>query len=126
MAARIERIDRILSKLESVRIKSIVVAVVTALVVAALVLGVGWLVTSLLDLELGLRNLYLKVIATTFMAAAIGGFGYWIVRVFSVSHSLRAYAARIAAELEEVGHDLLTALDLAEVDSERLGYSRPS
>ena len=124
MAARIERIDRILSKLESVRIKSIVVAVVTALVVAALVLGVGWLATSLLDLELGLRNLYLKVIATTFMAAAIGGFGYWIVRVFSVSHSLRAYAARIAAELEEVGHDLLTALDLAEVDSERLGYSQ--
>ncbi len=122
MAVRYEQIDKVILRLGKIRLKSVAIAVASTFVVVALILGVGWILTSLLDLGLGLRAIYLKAISITLMIASIAALGYGLIRVFSISHSLRAYAARIAA-LEEIGHDFLTALDLAEVDIDRLGYS---
>jgi hypothetical protein len=72
---------------------------------------------------LGLGTAYLRVIAVFLLVGSLALLAYQVVRVFMVSHSIRSYAARVGAELREIGLDLLTALDLAEIDNSRLGYS---
>ncbi len=123
MPTRYGPIEKIVSRLERVRLKSILIAVATAIVIACTILGFGWLVTSFLDLGFGIARMWLRLLALVSAVSAFAGLVYGMVRVFSVSHSLKAYAARIASELREIGHDVLTALELSEVDSERLGYS---
>jgi DNA-binding transcriptional regulator YiaG len=65
----------------------------------------------------------LKAIAVVTAVAAAALLAYRLYRMLTTSHSVRRYAARIGQELKHIGLDLLTALDLAEVDGERLGYS---
>ena len=72
---------------------------------------------------LGLGHVVLRIVAIAMLACAVAVLGYGSFRVLKVSQSIRAYAARLGAELKEVGLDLLTLLDLAEIDNRRFGYS---
>ena len=90
---------------------------------ALLVLALSWLAVSFLDMVLGLPWGALRAVATLGAIAAVGALAYRLYLTLSASHSIKRYAARIGQELKDIGLDLLTALDLAEVDGERLGYS---
>lgn len=91
---------------------------------AGLVLGgLAWVVLSLLDMGLGLGGLVLRLVAIAGLAVAVGATAYGLVRVFRVSHSIRSYAARVGAELKDLGLDLVALLDLAAIDNRKFGYS---
>jgi hypothetical protein len=97
---------------------------VASSLVAGLALGgLAWMVLSVLDLGLGLGGLALRLVAVAGLAVALGGTAYGLVTVFRVSHSIRSYAARVGAELEGLGLDLVALLDLAAIDNRKFGYS---
>jgi hypothetical protein len=118
------RISDIVVRLRRVRSASLAVGLLSAVVLGIISLGVAWLVISALDMGLGLGAAVLRVISVFLLVGALGLLAYQVVRIFSVSHSIRSYAARVGSELREVGLDLLTALDLADADNAKLGYSR--
>jgi len=116
-------IGEISSRLARVRAWTVSLGVLAAIVAALLVLAVAWLIVSLSDMVLGLPWAALRAVATLGTLAAAATLVYRLYRTLSASHSIKRYAARIGQELKDIGLDLLTALDLAEVDGERLGYS---
>jgi DNA-binding transcriptional regulator YiaG len=113
----------LIRRLARVRTSSITVGVLSAILLSLVILGVSWLAVSLLDMGLGLASGALRVVSVFLLVFALAVLAHRLVRVFRVSHSIRTYAARVGARLKDVGLDLLTALDLSEVDSTRLGYS---
>lgn len=116
-------IGEISNRLARVRAWTIGLGVLSSLVAALLVVGLSWLLVSFLDMVVGLPWGALKAIALFAAVAAAALIIYRLYRMFTASHSVKRYAARIGQELKDIGLDLLTALDLAEVDGERLGYS---
>ncbi|MGD8628577.1 MAG: hypothetical protein PVH52_05810, partial [bacterium] len=116
-------VEEIKSRLRGVRTASITTGVLSAVALSLLVVGSSWLLVSALDMGLGLPDSLLKVIAVFLLVSALAALAYVLFRVFTVSHSIRTYAARVGEELEEIGLGLLTVLDLSGADSERLGYS---
>jgi ABC-type multidrug transport system fused ATPase/permease subunit len=117
------RVADIVSRLERVRTASLAVGILSALGLGIVALGGAWLAITILDMGLGLGAMPLRIIAVLLLVGALGVAGYKVARIFVISHSIQAYAARIGAEIKEVGLDLLTALDLADIDNSRLGYS---
>jgi hypothetical protein len=117
------RVGDIVARLRRVRTVSVTVGIVSALVLGLVALGVAWLVVSALDMGLGLGGILVRAVSVFLLVGALAVLAHQVVRMLSVSHSIRSYAARVGRELKEVGLDLLTALDLAHVDNTRLGYS---
>jgi predicted RNase H-like HicB family nuclease len=117
------RVGDIIARLRRVRTASVAVGMFSALAVGLVGLGAAWLVISALDMGLGLGGILLKAVSVFLLVAALALLAHQVVKVLSISHSIRSYAARVGRELKEVGLDLLTALDLAHVDNTRLGYS---
>jgi hypothetical protein len=118
------RVDEITRKLERVRVSSITLGILAAAILGLVVLGAAWFVISVLDIGLGIAGSVLRLVAVLLLVSALAALAYMLFKVFAVSHSIRAYAARVGVELEEIGLDLLTALDLSEVDRRELGYSQ--
>jgi DNA-binding transcriptional regulator YiaG len=119
----VTQVNEIKRRLRRLRSSSITIGIISSVSVALLLLASLWLLISLLDMSLGIPRIFLRGIAVVGFAAALIVLTYEMLRVFSVSHSIKAYAARVGIELKDLGLDLLTALDLSEVDSEKLGYS---
>ena len=117
------RVGDIVARLRRVRNVSVTVGILSAMVLGLVALGAAWLVISALDMGLGLGGMLLRVISVFLLVGALAILAHQMLRVLSISHSIRSYAARVGRELREVGLDLLTALDLAHVDKTRLGYS---
>lgn len=117
------QVSEIVQRLRRVRVSALTVGLVSAVVLALVVLGLAWVVVSVLDMEVGLASVLLRMIAVFLFALALGLLAYRIVRIFAVSHSIKTYAARVGRELKDIGLDILTVLDLSEADNERLGYS---
>jgi hypothetical protein len=117
------QVHEIVRRLRSVRISTITVGIVSAVLLGGAGLGGAWLVISVLDMGFGLAGVFLRIIAVLLLLGVLSGIAYRLLRVFSVSHSIKAYAARVGGDLKELGLDLLTALELSQVDSGRLGYS---
>ncbi len=116
-------IGEISGRLKRVRALTVSLGAVSAVVRALLVLALSWLVVSLLDIVLGLPWGASRAVAIFGAFAALGALAYRLSGTLGASQSIRRYAARVGRELEDIGLDLLTALDLAEADSGRLGYS---
>jgi DNA-binding transcriptional regulator YiaG len=116
-------IGEISSRLRRVRAYTLSLGLVSAIVSALLVLAAAWLLVSLLDMGLGLPWGALRAVALLGGVATAALLAYRLYRTLAASHSIKRYAARIGQELKEIGLDMLTALDLAEVDGEKLGYS---
>jgi hypothetical protein len=117
------QIADIVERLRRVRTTSLAIGVLSALAVAVVALGAAWLAVSALDMGLGLGAMPLRAISVFLLVGALALLVHQVIKILSVSHSIRSYAARVGAELREVGLDLLTAIDLAHVDNTRLGYS---
>ncbi len=117
------RVGDIVARLRRVRTASVALGMLSALVLGLVGLGAAWLVISALDMGLGLGGVFLKAISVFLLVAALALLVHQAIRVLSISHSIRSYAARVGRELKEVGLDLLAALDLAGADNARLGYS---
>jgi hypothetical protein len=117
------QIADIVERLRRVRTASLATGILSAVAMAALAIGVLWLLVSVLDMGLGLGTTALRAISVFLLVGALALLVHQVMRILSVSHSIRAYAARVGAELREIGTDLLTAIDLAHVDNARLGYS---
>jgi hypothetical protein len=118
------QVAMLVRRLKRVRTSSIAVEVLSGILLSSVVFACAWLVVSLLDMGLGLPGTMLRIIAVFLMVSALGVMAYRLVKVFSISHSIATYAARVGGELKEVGLDLLTALELSRVDRRRLGYSQ--
>ncbi len=116
-------IGEISSRLARVRTWTVALGLVSSLVLALLVFALSWLLVSFLDMVIGLPWGGLRAIAVATVLASAGLLVHRLYRTLAASHSIKVYAARIGRELRDIGLDLLTALDLAEVDDERLGYS---
>lgn len=116
-------IGEISSRLKRVRTYTLSLGFVSAIVSALVALALAWFLLSLLDMGLGLPWAVLRAVAILGAMATVALLAYRVYRTLAVSHSIKKYAARIGQELKEIGLDMLTALDLAEVDGERLGYS---
>ena len=123
MAIANTKASDVIARLARVRRSTLAVGVLTAGVQAAVVVGVAWLVLSLLDMGFGMVGLVLRIVAVSLGILALAALGYNLFRVFRVSHSIRSYAARVGRELKEIGLDLVTILDLAEIDNSKFGYS---
>jgi hypothetical protein len=117
------RVAEIVRRLGQVKAVSITVAVVSAVLLALCILGLAWLLVSVLDMGLGVPGTVMRIVAVGLLVLALGALAYGMWRIFRVSHSIRSYAARVGKELDRVGLDLLTALDLSGLDNRRLGYS---
>lgn len=113
----------IVRKLAGVRRTTLGVGVATAAVAGLAVVGLAWLCLSFLDMGLGLGGLVLRILAILMLVAALAALAYNLFRVLKMSQSIRSYARRVGEELKEVGLDLVTLLDLAEIDNRRFGYS---
>ncbi len=118
------RADKIKDELRRVRLSTLAANLAVTLSVFLLINLLGWLVSSLLDMGLGLGGNVIRPVSLGFFIISLVLLAYLAVRLLLVSQSLRAYAQRIAAEFKEIGYDLLTALDLEEVDASRFGYSK--
>jgi hypothetical protein len=128
MATRQQADDRrqagdVIRKLAGVRNSSIAFGVLTAVLAGLVMAGLAWLVLSLLDIGLGLGGLPLRVIGGLTFLSALGILAFYLIKVFRISHSIRSYAARVGTELKEIGLDLVSLLDLAEIDNRKFGYS---
>ena len=117
------RVGDIVAGLRRVRTASVAIGILSAIVVGLVGLGAAWLAISALDMGLGLGGVFLKAISVFLLVAALALLARQVMKIFSISHSIRSYAARVGRDLKEIGLDLLTALDLASVDNTRLGYS---
>jgi hypothetical protein len=118
------QVAMLIRRLKRVRTSSIAVGVLSGILLGLVVFACAWLVVSLLDMGLGLPGAILRVITVFLLVAALGVLAYRLVRIFSISHSITTYAARVGGEIKEVGLDLLAALELSRVDRRRLGYSQ--
>jgi hypothetical protein len=118
------QISNITHRLRRVRISTMTVGILSAVLLSLVVLGSSWVLISALDMGLGFDGAALRTVAVFLLVAALGTLAYGLVRVFSISHAVKAYAARVGVELKEVGLDILTVLDLSEADTARLGYSQ--
>ncbi|MFZ1945969.1 MAG: hypothetical protein WAW06_00295 [bacterium] len=123
MASTSARAAEAIGKLAAVRRTTLAVGFASALAAGLVIVGLAWLAVSLLDMGLGLGGPALRVVATVMLALAVGAVAASVVRVLRVSHSIRSYAARVGRDLKEVGLDLVTLLDLAEIDNRKFGYS---
>ncbi len=123
MKASRYNIREISTRLARVRAWTVALGLMSSVVLALLVFALSWLLIALLDMVIGLPWGGLRAIAVVMALAAVGLMGHRLYRTLAASQSIKVYAARVGRELREVGLDLLTALDLAEVDDQRLGYS---
>jgi hypothetical protein len=117
------QVSDLIHRLAKVRVSSITVGIASAILLSIVILGVAWLAVSILDMGLGLGSVALKIISVFLLVLALGVLAHGLVKVFAVSHSIKTYAARVGSKLKEVGLDLLTALELSEMDNTKLGYS---
>ena len=99
------------------------VGIASSVATGLAVFGLTWLALSLLDMGLGIVHVALRIVATAMLICALAVLGYGTFRVLRVSQSIRSYAARVGSQLKEIGLDLLTLLDLAEMDNRKFGYS---
>ncbi|MGQ9809946.1 MAG: hypothetical protein ACUVQ7_01210 [bacterium] len=118
------RIKKIRNQLRRIRLYTLAANITVAVSVLVLINLLAWIVSSVLDIGFGLTGMVLKPISIGFFIISLAAFAYLFVRLLLMSHSLRAYAQRIAAEFKEMGFDLLTALDLENIDAMRFGYSQ--
>ncbi len=116
-------IGEISGRLGRVRAWTVSLGALASVVAAILVLAACWLAVSFLDMVIGIPWGPLRALAVLGASASAAVLVWRLYRTLAVSHSIKRYAARIGQELEDIGLDLLTALDLAEVDGDRLGYS---
>ena len=123
MRAGNRSISEISGRLARVRAWTVALGLLSSLVLALVVLGLSWLLISLLDMVMGLPWVALRVVAVLAALGAVVLLTYGIYRTLAASHSIKMYAARVGQQIKDIGLDLLTALDLADVDSGRLGYS---
>jgi hypothetical protein len=122
--ARIEtQVGEVIRRLHRVRVSTITLGIASAIMVALVVFGLAWLVISTLDMAVGLPRAPLRMITIALFAVALGLMAYRLARIATISHSIKTYAARVGREMKEIGLDIITVLDLSEVDNERLGYS---
>ena len=113
----------IVRRLAGVRRATLGVGIATAAVAGFMIVGLAWLCLSFLDIGLGLGGLVLRIVAVLMFVVALAALAYNLSKVLKASHSIRSYAARVGGELKEVGLDLVTLLDLAEIDNRKFGYS---
>jgi hypothetical protein len=118
------QVSDLIHRLRRVRVSSITVGIASAVLLSLVILGISWLAVSVLDMGLGLRSITLKIVTVFLLMLALAVLAHRLVRVFAISHSIRTYAARVGSRLKEVGLDLLTALELSEMDNTKLGYSQ--
>ena len=118
------QVSDLIHRLRRVRVSSITVGIASAVLLSLVILGVSWLAVSVLDMGLGLRSITLKIVTVFLLMLALAVLAHRLVKVFAISHSIRTYAARVGSRLKEVGLDLLTALELSEMDNTKLGYSQ--
>jgi DNA-binding transcriptional regulator YiaG len=117
------QVSEIVQRLRRVRVSALTAGLVSAILSALVVLGLAWVVVSVLDMGVGMASVLLRVIAVLLFAIALGLLAYRVVKIFTVSHSIKMYAARVGRELKDIGLDILTVLDLSEANNEKLGYS---
>ncbi len=113
----------VIRKLARVRNSTITVGVLSAVLAGLVLVGLAWIVLSILDMWLGLGGIALRIVAVLALVLALGALAYNLLSVFRISHSIRSYAARVGRELKDLGLDLVTLLDLAEIDNRKFGYS---
>lgn len=118
------QVGKVRKQLREIRLRTFAANAAHAVSTLLLINLLGWMVSTALDMGLGLSGTVLKPISLCFFIGSLVAFGYLIIRLLLISHSLRAYAQRIATEFKEIGYDFLTALDLEDVDLDRFGYSQ--